>query len=1094
MSVLDMFACPVSEDAKSTGLEYLRQGAVEIRIARGASVEATVRAPDGVHSTKLDWSRPSLGYSCTCGEFRRHGVCRHIVATALATEAAGHMGELPISSHDPQETVPRRRGQSGVFLSPTGQLRRLGEEDEPRPVIPTQPSLPTWRKQLARLKQANPVDAGPELPSNWPPDRQVLYLVDLPASIEAGSLVIKLACRDRKSTGEWSRPKTRGITFPDVANLTDPEDQRIIAMLKGAASRPDVPFEPSYSIPPRVRRLIVPLICKTGRALLRAEPDSDELADLQWDDREWELWVEAHREESLEQYVFAGSLRRGEERLPVSRALWVMQGGLVFFSDTVAPVNDGGAIGWVPMLKHHRSITVPIPQGNELLGELFALPNVPRLDLPEELKVETVRVPPKPILHVRAPATEEFRPDRLRADLSFDYDGTIVREGDELTRVVFQSQHRRLIVRDKAAERAASDRLRRLGLRDAPGTTELWFTQRHLPRIVRSLVNEGWRIDANGNLYRRANHVRLSVTSGIDWFELRGDVDFGEGRSAQLGDMLAAIRRGDTSVKLDDGSLGMLPDDWLRKYGLMAAMAQQEGDFLKFSKSQAGLLDALLLSQPEAACDELFQRTRDELRQFGGVHAEDAPQGFVGELRGYQREGLGWFTFLRRFGFGGCLADDMGLGKTVQVLALLEAQRLAAIKDEKPKTPSLVVVPKSLVFNWRQEAARFTPELKFLDHTGIDRIRAGEHLADYDVVVTTYGTLRRDAMFLKDVEFNYVILDEAQAVKNPSSESAKAVRLVRGNHRLALSGTPVQNHLGDLWSLFDFLNPGMLGSASVFNANGSGLRSPDEETRQVLARALRPFILRRTKEQVAQDLPPKLEQTIYCELDTEQRKLYNGLRDHFRQSLLSAIDRDGLGKSKMQILEALLRLRQAALHPGLIDKTRTGESSAKLDMLIPRLEEVIEEGHKALVFSQFTSMLAIVREALDKQGIAYEYLDGKTKDREERVRHFQDDPKCKLFLISLKAGGLGLNLTAADYVFLLDPWWNPAVEAQAIDRAHRIGQTQQVFACRLIAKDTVEEKVIALQQSKRDLADAIITADNSLVRSLAREDLELLLS
>ncbi len=268
----------------------------------------------------------------------------------------------------------------------------------------------------------------------------------------------------------------------------------------------------------------------------------------------------------------------------------------------------------------------------------------------------------------------------------------------------------------------------------------------------------------------------------------------------------------------------------------------------------------------------------------------------------------------------------------------------------------------------------------------------------------------------------------------------------------------------------------------------------EESARQVLSRALRPFILRRTKSQVAKDLPPRVEQTIHCEMDATQRKLYDELREHYRQALLARIDRDGIKRSKIQILEALLRLRQAACHPGLIDKTKTGQGSAKLDALLPQIAEVMEEDHKVLVFSQFTSFLAIVRARLDKQNIRYEYLDGRTRNRQEVVERFQTDPDCKLFLISLKAGGLGLNLTAAEYVFLLDPWWNPAVEAQAIDRAHRIGQTRQVFAYRLIAKDTVEEKVLQLQESKRELADAIINADNSLISRLGKEELELLLS
>jgi SNF2 family DNA or RNA helicase len=301
----------------------------------------------------------------------------------------------------------------------------------------------------------------------------------------------------------------------------------------------------------------------------------------------------------------------------------------------------------------------------------------------------------------------------------------------------------------------------------------------------------------------------------------------------------------------------------------------------------------------------------------------------------------------------------------------------------------------------------------------------------------------------------------------------------------------VENHLGELWSLFEFLNPGMLGHASVF---GRGGRNPDASTRVLLARALRPFILRRTKAQVARELPPKTEQTIYCDLEGRERKLYDELRDYYRAKLLKNVDIDGLNKAKFQVLEALLRLRQAACHPGLIDKSSVKQPSAKLEALIEQLEQVLEEGHKALVFSQFTSLLAILRDRLDTAKIPYAYLDGRTRDRQARVEQFQNDGDVKLFLISLKAGGLGLNLHAAEYVYLLDPWWNPAVEAQAIDRAHRIGQTRQVFAYRLIARDTVEEKVLELQQSKRDLADAIITADNSLLQNLTREDLELLLS
>ena len=421
-------------------------------------------------------------------------------------------------------------------------------------------------------------------------------------------------------------------------------------------------------------------------------------------------------------------------------------------------------------------------------------------------------------------------------------------------------------------------------------------------------------------------------------------------------------------------------------------------------------------------------------------------------------------------------------------MAFLEGRR----KSSKTRRTTLVVVPKSLMFNWRQEAQKFTPDIKVLEYAGLDRAKLREDFGEFDLILTTYGTLRRDILQLKEVAFDYVILDEAQAIKNSSSQIAKATRLLQARHRIGLSGTPIENHLGDLCSIFEFLNPGMLGRSSAFKLHAA---DPENiETRRILADGLKPLILRRTKRSVASELPEKLEQTLYCEMGPDQQRLYDELKSHYRDSLLGIIADQGLAKSKMHVLEALLRLRQAACHPALLNKSTNEESSAKLDVLIPHLEELIQEGHKTLVFSQFTSMLAIVKKHLDKKGINYEYLDGQTRDRKERVEHFQSDDKCGVFLISLKAGGLGLNLTAADYVFILDPWWNPAVETQAIDRAHRVGQTRPVFAYRLICKGTVEEKIAELQQQKRELADAILEQDNSILQSMTADDLKLLLS
>jgi SNF2 family DNA or RNA helicase len=590
--------------------------------------------------------------------------------------------------------------------------------------------------------------------------------------------------------------------------------------------------------------------------------------------------------------------------------------------------------------------------------------------------------------------------------------------------------------------------------------------------------------------------MTTSIRSGVDWFDLEGQVDF-DGVEAPLPDLLAALRQGERYIKLGDGSRGLLPQAWLEQFAPLADLApKREGDALRFQPGQALLLDSLLAARRENVSlqvDRQFGALRKRLRSFSGVKPAAAPRVFKGELREYQKEGLGWLRFLEKFGFGGCLADDMGLGKTIQVLAALADRNRRQPKDAE-RRPSLVVAPKSVVPNWLLEAEKFAPRLAVADYTGIDRHERIEDYNDYDVVLTTYGTLRQDIEWLGETEWDYAILDEAQAIKNAASQSAKASRLINARHRLALSGTPVENHLGELWSIFEFLNPGMLGKSKSLRALSRGASEGDDARIESLRKGLAPFLLRRTKDQVLPQLPKKTEQRLTCELPPAQRKHYNQLRDHYRSALAQRIAKSGIAKSKIHVLEALLRLRQAACHPGLIDKRMKSKPSAKLNLLVEQLTEVLDEGHKALVFSQFTTMLDIVKTRLDKAGIAYEYLDGKTNNRQERIDRFQSDESCPVFLISLKAGGTGLNLTAADFVYLLDPWWNPAVESQAIDRVHRLGQTKPVFAYRLIAKDTVEEKILELQAKKSDLANAIISGDGSLLKSLSADDLQSLLS
>lgn len=1117
MSLTTKLAYDFDDQIRKRGQAYYSSNTVKILEGNNRSVWATVQGGQKYH-VHLMRTKKTIKAGCTCPYFQDNlDYCKHIWATLLAADQRGFLdgdgstGQLEMRADenyiydDGMDDDDYDEGEwDDGFVEPIP----IHLPQHRAPSARKRPSAnPNWKQQLATMHSTN---GGLNSTAVWPLGREVLYIVDVPATLLSQTLIVELAHRDRKADGEWGKPRSERIMVGQITQLPNEADRSILSLLVGgrehslyyggygAGNWDSAPAKCRLSAP--LADELIPRMCRTGRCQLRLAADAPELTTLQWDEGEpWEFRLEVEPDPAGKHYVAAGWLRRGAERVHLATPRLLIEGGLVFWDDRAARLRDFGAFQWITMLRQRGPLKVPVKQGGELVKELLKVGRLPRLELPPDLRFEEVVVKPQPRLRVHKPdRRQSYGADRLHGDLSFDYDGLVVPASDK-GRGAYQPERRRLMIRDEATERSAAEQLHQVGFRPQRYVgyghePALELTPKHLPRVVRALLDAGWHVEADGSVYRSAGEIHIEVKSGIDWFDLQGSVQFGD-TSAALPELLAALKKGENTVKLDDGTFGILPEEWLKKYGLLAGLGKAEGDSLRFTRSQVGLLDALLAAQPEATFDAGFTQAREELRQFEGIKAIDPTAGFVGELRGYQREGLGWLHFLQRFGFGGCLADDMGLGKTVQVLALLESRReLRADRKVQRPAPSLVVVPRSLVFNWKEEAARFAPQLRILDHTGTGRQKAGEHFNDQDVILTTYGTLRRDALDFRELHFDYCILDESQAVKNSRTEAAKAVRLVRADHRLAMSGTPVENHLGELWSLFEFLNPGMLGGASVFRLGGAGARNPSEETRELLARALRPFILRRTKDQVAKELPAKVEKTLICELQGAERKRYNDLREHYRRALLDKVEREGMNKAKIMVLEALLRLRQAACHPGLIDKEKVGESSAKLDMLLPRLSAVNAEGHKALVFSQFTSLLAIVRQRLDKEGVVYEYLDGQTRDRAARVKRFQDDPDCKLFLISLKAGGLGLNLTAAEYVFLLDPWWNPAVEAQAIDRAHRIGQKRHVFAYRVIARDTVEEKVLELQKAKRDLADAIINADNSLVRNLTADDLKLLLS
>jgi non-specific serine/threonine protein kinase len=656
------------------------------------------------------------------------------------------------------------------------------------------------------------------------------------------------------------------------------------------------------------------------------------------------------------------------------------------------------------------------------------------------------------------------------------------------------------IQRDSVSEQRCFKSISSYGMKRDPNSDGMLLRQNTSPvdflvGYVPKLVEAGFEVYGEDDIKsvrinRSVPKMKVSVSSGIDWFDVKAVASFGD-LEVPLADIRKAVKKHERFIKLCDGSIGEIPKEWIDRYRHLFNLSKDTEDGMRLTRSQLMILDAAVEEAEWDGVDEQFLKQRERLKNITSIEPRDLTEGFVGELRHYQKFGYDWLHFLHDNEFGGCLADDMGLGKTIQALVFLNSLR----KSGHAKRADLVVMPKSLLENWKRESSHFTPDARVLIHAESDRIKDEKQFDDYDLVLTTYGIMLRDVDILSAYRFHYVILDESQAVKNPVCLTGKAARLLKGDHKLVLTGTPVENSTSELWSQFAFINPGMLGSLDYFTNEFVNPieRRGDRETAEHLRKLVYPFILRRTKEKVAPELPPKTERVIYCEMEAPQQQLYNQARDRYRAELLGLIDSSGMNEARMKILEGLLRLRQLANHPKLIDKAYTG-GSVKLEVLMEELETLRAEGHKALVFSQFTQMLKLIRAELDAKQIPYMYLDGHTQNRQEKVDAFQNDTEMPFFLISLRAGGVGLNLTAADYVIHIDPWWNPAVERQASDRTHRIGQENPVFINRLIAKGTVEEKILELQDRKRDLVDQLISNENGFFKSLNADDVKDLFS
>lgn len=587
----------------------------------------------------------------------------------------------------------------------------------------------------------------------------------------------------------------------------------------------------------------------------------------------------------------------------------------------------------------------------------------------------------------------------------------------------------------------------------------------------------------NGKRYSLEESIMdLEVSEGIDWFDLKATIKFGTQEVSFLV-VREHILNGKTEIKLPNGEVGVIPESWIIRYKDLFAFTTQKDGKITLSKMHLSLVQELKEGKHAKVT---ITRKLERLFEFEEIKEYPMPRSFKGKLRPYQLAGYNWLRFLEDYNFGGCLADDMGLGKTIQALSLLQHE-----KNVNPIATNLLIMPTSLLYNWEMEARKFTPELKLLNYTGIGRYKCSHQFAKYDLVLTSYGTTRIDAEVLSGFYFNYIILDESQVIKNPGSLISKKVGMLKSRRKLILSGTPIENSTLDLWSQMNFINPGLLGNETYFKKTYliPIEKKKDEHKTRKLNNLIKPFILRREKAIVAKDLPEKIISIHYCSMTENQKKLYEESKNVFKNQIINVIESNGLAKSHIILLQGLTHLRQIANHPKMINPEYKGDSG-KLEAVTQMIENIIPKGHKVLIFSQFVKHLMIISEYMKGQRIRFAYLDGGTKNRRQQVDRFQNEKDVSAFLVSLKAGGTGLNLTKADYVFLLDPWWNPAVETQAIDRTHRIGQEHTVFAYKYITKDTIEEKILQLQKHKQKLASELITVEDSFVKSLSKADIQ----
>jgi superfamily II DNA or RNA helicase len=1078
------------------GYDYVRRHAVEDIVIDEASARGHVRGTESEpYRVSLQLAPSGFSSTCTCPAFASSngGHCKHVAALLIALRDQAR-GSMPRPAQQPHQNGVHYTVHGGtVHVAGVEGEGRRSKRARNRAMKAVHHHGPMPQRGFV-APSGSGVDAW--LPEPMPPAPKVIeYRVQVKQG--GGALTVTLLDPDARVP---LLPSAL-LVGQDQHPTADRDAIRLLARYENQGPRRvgiDVRGEDASDLLPLMK----------GRRVI-VEP---QMMELRFGDEPLRPRFDLELSQDGTQIVVRTSFQRQGDprRFTTASGAW-FEGSPGWYVDPqegwARPIDHRVSPAAIRRLLRLQTITEPVEKLPELVMQ--GLPKVALemgAELPDLSQVADV-VDLVPTFRVAAGGSLIEAQVSLRA--AYEETEIDVRADGVTLPVIVQapeagSKRARCIRCDIAAQQDAAARLRDLGLVPAEdgnkfvarGDDAIRFWTEGMGQLP-----ENWDIFVPDDLVEvqvrdETLTANARVSSGVDWLSLRLNFE-SEGVAVTQEELARCLAEGRKYVRLADGTFARLDPAKVREVLQRQAeiLATGGGNGGRLPLSQAGRIEDLLAQVGRTAVSGDARELFKKLQNIDEIKGARKPRNLKAQLRPYQEQGFHWLWFLHEIGSGGVLADDMGLGKTVQAIALLLAVKAEDAKQEGKRKPFkvLIVAPTSVVTNWLREMDRFAPSLRHALWHGAERKERQDELEDADVVVTSYALLRRDEELLKETDWRYVILDEAQQIKNPMSATARAAKRLKSDRRLALTGTPIENRLSEIWSIFDFVSPGLLGPLDRFEERYSRpIDGGDRHAAERLRATIHPFILRRTKSEVAKDLPEKIETDQFCELTGEQAALYAAVLKEVRAQVMGEVERQGLARSHIQILAGLTRLRQAACDPRLLGLPRQfgDEDSGKLVAMRELVQTCLAGGHKVLLFSQFVSMLQIIKRALDEDGVEYEYLDGSTKDRPAVVDHFQADDGPPVFLVSLKAGGSGLNLTAADTVIHFDPWWNPAVEDQATDRAHRIGQTKVVTTYRLVAKGTIEEKILELSEKKRELVGAVLSEDIGGAKKLTKNDLE----